>query len=61
MPVVERRGDLTSFGAVLSVAAGSAGLTGVVVDAGDVLVLDRDRCAALANHYGLVLWARTGE
>lgn len=60
-PQQDRRVDLPTIGPDTIDAAGNAGMAGVVVDAGDVLVLDRDRCAALANHHGLVLWARTGE
>jgi UDP-2,3-diacylglucosamine hydrolase len=41
-------------------AAHAAGLAGVVVDAGDVIILEQDRCAALADELGLVLWVRRG-
>ncbi len=60
-PQQDRRVDLPTIGPDTIDAAGNAGMVGVVIDAGDVLVLDRDRCVALANHHGLVLWARTGE
>lgn len=60
-PQQDRRVDLPTIGPDTIEAAGRAGMAGVVVDAGDVLVLDKERCVALSNHYGLVLWARTGE
>lgn len=53
--------DLPTVGPETMVAAHAAGLAGVVVDAGDVLVLHPARCTALANEHGLVFWARTGE
>ncbi|WP_299029975.1 UDP-2,3-diacylglucosamine diphosphatase LpxI [uncultured Sulfitobacter sp.] len=56
-----RQIDLPTVGPETLNAAHAAGLAGVVVDAGDVLVLDAARCAALADEHGLVFWARTGE
>jgi DUF1009 family protein len=53
--------DLPTVGPDTLQAAHAAGLAGVVVDAGDVLVLYPDRCSALADELGLVFWARTGE
>ncbi len=60
-PQQTRKVDLPTIGPATIDAAGRAGLAAVVIDAGDVLVLDKARCAALANLHGLVLWARTGE
>lgn len=56
-----RKIDLPTVGPDTLEAVHRAGLRGLVVDAGDVLVLNPDRCAALADHYELVFWARTGE
>ncbi|UWR20883.1 LpxI family protein [Sulfitobacter sp. S190] len=53
--------DMPTIGPETLDAAAAAGLAGVVVDAGDVLVLHADQCAARADAHGLVLWARTGE
>ncbi|KIN60921.1 DUF1009 domain containing protein [Sulfitobacter noctilucae] len=52
--------DLPTIGPATIEAAHRAGLAGVVVDAGDVIVLEADRCAALADAFGLVLWSRSG-
>ena len=59
-PDQSRLVDLPTIGPDTIEAAGSAGLAGVVIDAGDVLVIDKPRCIELANQHGLVLWARTG-
>jgi len=53
--------DLPTVGPDTFHAVHRAGLRGVVVDAGDVLVLHAQDCAALADAHGLVFWARTGE
>lgn len=55
-----RKIDLPTVGPQTLHAAQRAGLRGVVVDAGDVLVLHSKTCAALADELGLVFWARTG-
>ena len=60
-PQQSRRIDLPTVGPETIGAAAAAGLAAVVIDAGGVLVLDRDRCAALADAHGLIFWARTGE
>ena len=52
--------DMPTIGPDTIEAAANAGLAGVVVDAGDVIILQADRCTALANHYGIVLWSREG-
>ncbi|MFK7835599.1 MAG: LpxI family protein [Sulfitobacter sp.] len=52
--------DLPTIGPATIEAAHAAGLAGVIVDEGDVIVLEAARCAALADEYGLVLWARRG-
>ncbi|WP_339767016.1 UDP-2,3-diacylglucosamine diphosphatase LpxI [uncultured Pseudosulfitobacter sp.] len=60
-PGQERRIDLPTIGPDTITACAAAGFAGIVIDAGDVLVLDRDACVALADQHGLVLWARTGD
>jgi DUF1009 family protein len=52
--------DMPTIGPATIEAAHKAGLVGVVVDAGDVIVLEAGRCAALADQYGMVLWCRSG-
>ncbi|KIN65191.1 DUF1009 domain containing protein [Sulfitobacter noctilucicola] len=52
--------DMPTIGPATIEAAHAAGLAGVIVDAGDVIVLDPERCAKLADDFGLVLWARSG-
>ncbi|MBM1556710.1 UDP-2,3-diacylglucosamine diphosphatase LpxI [Sulfitobacter mediterraneus] len=52
--------DMPTIGPNTLTAAHAAGLAGVVVDAGDVIILEQDRCAALADELGLVLWVRRG-
>jgi len=56
-----RKVDLPTVGPGTLESAHRAGLRGVVVDAGDVLVLNPEKCAALADEHKLVFWARTGE
>ncbi len=56
-----RKVDMPTVGPETFEAAHNAGLRGVVVDADDVLVLNPEKCAALADQYSLVFWARTGE
>lgn len=52
--------DMPTIGPATIEAAHRAGLAGVIVDAGDVIVLDAKECARLADLYGLVLWSRRG-
>ncbi|MCR8827287.1 LpxI family protein [Pseudosulfitobacter koreensis] len=60
-PGQERRIDLPTIGPDTVEAAAKAGFAGIVIDAGDVLVLNRAQCVELADRHGLVLWARTGD
>lgn len=53
--------DLPTIGVETLRAAHQAGLAGVVIDAGDVLILDQRACIALADDLGLVLWSRDGD
>ncbi|NNE51696.1 MAG: UDP-2,3-diacylglucosamine diphosphatase LpxI [Sulfitobacter sp.] len=52
--------DMPTIGPGTVEAAARAGLAGIVVDEGDVMVLDRAACVELANRHGLVLWCRRG-
>lgn len=52
------RADLPTIGPDTIEAAARAGLAGVVIEAGRVLVLDRADTIARANDAGLVLWSR---
>lgn len=51
--------DMPTIGPGTLEAAHRAGLMGVVVDAGEVIVLEAERCVALADQYGMVLWYRS--
>lgn len=53
--------DMPTIGPATLEAAHAAGLAGVIVDAGDVIVLEPERCAEVADAYGLVLWCRSGD
>jgi len=59
-PQQTRMVDLPTIGPETLRHVAAAGLGGVVIDAGDVLVLDRATCVEVADAHGLVLWARTG-
>ena len=52
--------DMPTIGPDTLRAAHAAGLAGVVVDAGDVIILEREDCVRLADEFGLVLWSRRG-
>lgn len=52
--------DMPTIGPTTIESAYRAGLVGVIVDAGDVIVLEAARCTALADQYGMVLWCRDG-
>jgi UDP-2,3-diacylglucosamine hydrolase len=51
------RVDLPTIGPDTVTAAIAAGLSGICLQAGQVIVLDRDRVIALADAAGLALWA----
>ena len=53
--------DLPTIGPGTIEAAHRAGLAGVIVDEGDVIVVDPQETTALADRYGMVLWCRRGE
>lgn len=50
--------DMPTVGPDTLDAAQRAGLAGVVIATGSVLLLEPERCIALANSHGLVLWSR---
>jgi DUF1009 family protein len=57
-PGQERRVDLPAIGPETVAAAARAGLAGVVIEAGGVMILDRAATLAEAERAGLFLWAR---
>lgn len=56
--VQDRRADLPVIGPTTIERARAAHLSAIVIEAGGVMVLRRQDCAALANEAGLVLWVR---
>ncbi|PRY26652.1 hypothetical protein CLV78_101753 [Aliiruegeria haliotis] len=60
-PNQDRRVDLPAIGPDTMRAAARAGLRGVAIVAGSVMVLDRDEATAEADRLGLFLWARAEE
>jgi len=58
-PGQERRVDLPAIGPETIAAAARAGLAGVVIEAGGVMILDREATLAEAERAGLFLWARS--
>ncbi|MEX5728905.1 DUF1009 family protein [Rhodovulum iodosum] len=57
-PGQERRVDLPAIGPATVEAAARAGLAGIAVEAGGVMVLDRAASVAAAEDAGLFLWVR---
>jgi DUF1009 family protein len=57
----DTRADMPTIGPETIENVKKSGLSGVVIDAGDVILLEPDKCIALANAAGLVLWSRTGD
>jgi len=60
-PGQDRRVDLPAIGPGTVARAAAAGLAGIAVEAGGVLVLDRDAVVAACNEAGLFLWVRPPE
>ena len=54
----DRRIDLPTIGPATVAAASAAGLRGIVVQAGGVIVLDRAEVVAMAEDAGIFLWVR---
>lgn len=60
-PGQDRRADLPTIGPETIRAAAGAGLEGVVVEAGGVIVLDRPGVIAACDRMGMFLWARGAQ
>ena len=58
-PHQDRRADLPVIGPDTVHAVASAGLAGLTVQAGGVMILDRAEVIALCNRFGLYLWVRS--
>lgn len=56
----DSRLDMPTIGPETVRGAIAAGLRGLVVDAGDVILLEPERVVALCDEAGLVFWSRTG-
>lgn len=57
-PGQDRRVDLPAIGPATVRGAAAAGLSGIVIEAGGVMVLDRETVLAEADDAGLFLWSR---
>lgn len=57
----DRRVDLPAIGPATIAAAATAGLAGIAVEAGGVMLLDRDLLVADADAKGLFVWVRRPE
>ena len=60
-PGQDRRADLPTIGPGTITAVKSAGLAGVVIEAGGVMVLDLAEALARANEAGLFVWVREAQ
>ncbi len=60
-PGQDRRVDLPAIGPATIRGAAAAGLRGVVIEAGGVMILDRDDTVAAADAARLFLWVRDPE
>ena len=54
----DRRVDLPTIGPDTAMLAAEAGLDGIVIDAGGVIVLDQPRVIAILDGMGMFLWVR---
>lgn len=57
-PDQDRRADLPVIGADTAKQAAAAGLSGIVIEAGGVMVLDLDRVISTLDAQGMFLWVR---
>ncbi len=57
-PGQDRRADLPAIGPATVEAAAKAGLSGIVLEAGGVIVLEQDKVIAACDRLGLFLWLR---
>lgn len=60
-PAQDRRVDLPTIGPETIRGVVSAGLSGIVIEAGGVILLERDRVIADCEAAGLFLWAREAD
>lgn len=60
-PGQERRIDLPTIGPQTVAGAAKAGLAGLVIEAGGVIVLEREAVIAACDAAGLFLWAREAD
>ena len=57
-PGQDRRADLPTIGPRTVMAAAEAGLDGIVIEAGGVIVLDQPQVVSILNGMGMFLWVR---
>lgn len=57
-PEQDRRADLPTIGPDTARRAAEAGLDGIVIEAGGVIVLDREQVVAILDAMGMFLWVR---
>lgn len=57
-PNQDRRADLPTIGPNTAMAAAEAGLDGIVIEAGGVIVLDREQVVRVLDTMGMFLWVR---
>ena len=57
-PGQDRRADVPVIGPQTALAVAAAGLDGIVIEAGGVMVLDADATLQACDTYGLFLWIR---
>ena len=57
-PQQDRRVDMPTIGPDTITAVANAGLQGITIEAGGVIVLDRAETITRANHHGLFLWVK---
>lgn len=60
-PGQDRRADLPTIGPGTVEGVVAAGLDGIVIEAGGVIVLDRDAVIAECDRHGLFLWLREAQ
>ncbi len=60
-PIQDRRVDLPVIGPETVVAAADAGLNGIVIEAGGVMVLSKEETIRIADETGLFLWVREAD
>ncbi len=57
-PQQDRRADLPLIGPATAMKAAEAGLSGIVIEAGGVMVLDMEAVCQILDAQGMFLWAR---